>query len=522
MEHQLNTRRRFVVTIAALATLTTLITACSEPVVIGSSEDTIEGQVTTTSSQAQAASTTPPTTNSVSSEKIIWTPCLNAPAGESECGELAVPFDYDNPTVGSFTLFLTRLPATDSANKIGSMLVNPGGPGFGGSSVARDAEYYFSSELLDRFDIIGWDPRGTGKSTPAVNCIDEYDEYFGIDSTPETPEEKQTIIDLSQKFNDECVKRSGEILPYISTQATARDMDSIRQALGEEKITYFGFSYGSELGATWATMFPSTVRAAVLDGASDPNATSLDQGLAQARGFEKQLDAFLAACSKRVSCAFHSKGNSAVALDELLAEIDEAPIVVTANRTPITQGVMYTALAQSMYSDALWPALERALADAVKGNGAGLLKLYDDYYQRKPGGTYGNELEAFLAISCLDDPGPTSVAAVDEQIPVFTDAAKRFGKSFAYGYSCALWPIPQVQRLEITGKGAGPIVVIGTTGDAATPIESSRNAAKALEGGIFLTVTADQHTGYGLNKCVVSAVDRYLIDRTPPPIGKVC
>ena len=521
MEHQLNTRRRLAVSITALAIITALITACSEPVVIGSSDDTIAGQEITANSQTQSSST-PSTTNAVSSAEIVWSKCLSDPAGKSECGELAVPFDYDDPTIGSFTLFLTRLPATDPDNKIGSMLVNPGGPGFGGSSVAQDAEYYFSSELLNRFDIIGWDPRGTGKSTPAINCIDEYDEYFGIDSTPETPEEKQVIIDLSQKFNDECVKRSGEILPYISTQATARDMDSIRLALGEEKITYFGFSYGSELGATWATMFPSTVRAAVLDGASDPNATSLDQGLAQARGFEKQLDAFLAACSKRVSCAFHSNGNSAAALDELLIEVDESPIVVTANRTPITQGVMYTALAQSMYSDALWPALERALADAVKGNGAGLLKLYDDYYQRKPGGTYGNELEAFLAISCLDDPGPTSVAAVDEQISVFTKAAKRFGESFAYGYSCALWPVPPVQRLEITGKGAGPIVVIGTTGDAATPIESSRNAARALEDGVFLTVTADQHTGYGLNKCVVDAVDKYLIDLTPPTVGKVC
>lgn len=498
-----------------------LAAACSDPTIIGSSEDTIDDQDITASSEAQESST-PPTTNAVSSEKIIWSPCLDDPAGKSECGQLAVPFDYDDPNVGSFTLFLTRLPATDGANKIGSMLVNPGGPGFGGSSVAKDAQYYFSSELLDRFDIIGWDPRGTGKSTPAINCIDEYDEYFGIDSTPETPDEKQAIIDASQKLNDECVKRSGEILPYISTQATARDMDSIRRALGEEKITYFGFSYGSELGATWATMFPKTVRAAVLDGASDPNATSLDQGLAQAKGFEKQLDAFLANCSKRVSCAFHSNGDAAAALDELIIEIDKAPIVVEANRTPVTQGVMYTALAQAMYSDSLWPQLERALADAVDGDGAGLLGLYDEYYQRNPGGTYGNELEAFLAISCLDDPGPTSVAAVDEQIPVFIKAAKRFGASFAYGYSCALWPVPPVKRLEITGKGAGPIIVIGTTGDPATPIESSRKAAKALEGGVFLTVTAEQHTGYGLNPCVVSTVDRYLIDLKVPPANKVC
>jgi hypothetical protein len=175
-----------------------------------------------------------------------------------------------------------------------------------------------------------------------------------------------------------------------------------------------------------------------------------------------------------------------------------------------------------MYSDALWPQLERSLSDAVEGDGAGLLQLYDDYFQRKPDGTYGNELEAFLAISCLDDPGPTSVEEVDEQIPVFTKAAKRFGASFAYGYSCALWPVAQAPRITITGKGAGPIIVIGTTGDPATPIESSRKAARSLEGGLFLTVKADQHTGYGLNTCVVETVDRYLIDLKAPADGKVC
>ncbi|NDE70754.1 MAG: alpha/beta fold hydrolase, partial [Actinobacteria bacterium] len=189
MRHQLNTRRKFAISIVATTMVACLAAACSDPTIIGSSEDTIDDQDITASSEAQESST-PPTTNAVSSEKIIWSPCLDDPAGKSECGQLAVPFDYDDPNVGSFTLFLTRLPATDGANKIGSMLVNPGGPGFGGSSVAKDAQYYFSSELLDRFDIIGWDPRGTGKSTPAINCIDQYDEYFGIDSTPETPDEK--------------------------------------------------------------------------------------------------------------------------------------------------------------------------------------------------------------------------------------------------------------------------------------------------------------------------------------------
>ena len=519
MTHRLNTRPKAIALVFVLALLGA---SCSEPTIIGSSQDTIDDQEQTESTQSPDSTTNSPSTEATTSGEISWGECASDETGETECGELSVPFDYNDPSVGSFTLYLIRRPADDQTNKIGSMLVNPGGPGFGGSSVARDAQYYFSAELLKRFDIIGWDPRGTGESTPAVNCVDEYDTYFGIDSTPETPEEKQAIVDASKKFNDECVAVSGKILPYISTQSTAQDMDSIRRALGEEKITYFGFSYGSELGATWATMFPNTVRAAVLDGASDPNATSLDQGLSQAKGFEKQLDAFLANCSKRTSCAFYSAGKSAAALDKLLAEIDVKPLVVSADRTPVTQGVMFTALAQAMYSDAIWPQLERALDDAVKGDGAGMLRLYDEYFQRKPDGSYGNELEAFLAISCLDDPGPIGIAAVDAEIPTFTKAAKRFGPSFAYGYSCALWPIAPIARLEINGKGAGPIIVVGTTGDPATPIESSRKAAKALEKGIFLTVKAEQHTGYGLNDCIVSSVDRYLIDLVVPDDDKIC
>jgi len=523
MMHRLNNRRKLVVAIL-LAGL--LGTACSERIIIGSSKDTSDGKVSSSStvSTTNTTSSTEPTAEF--SGKINWKDCVGDAADQSplknQCGRLEVPYDYDNPNIGSFNLFLTRKPASDQANRIGSMLVNPGGPGFGGSSVAKDAQYYFSDELLKRFDIIGWDPRGTGDTTPAIDCIDQYDEYFGMDSPPDTPQEKQAIVDASQKFNDQCVKNSGKILPYISTRSTAQDMDSIRRALGEEKISYFGFSYGSELGATWVTMFPNTVRAAVLDGASDPNATSLDQGLAQAKGFEMQLDSFLAKCSARKSCAFHNNGNSAEALDKLLLQIDLQPLVVAADRTPVTQGVMFTALAQSMYSDSLWPKLETALADAAKGDGAGLLELNDEYYQRKPNGTYGNELEAFIAISCLDDPGPIGIEAVDAQIPIFTKAAKRFGPGFGYGYSCALWPVKQAKKVVVTGKGAGPVIVIGTTGDPATPIESSRNAAKALEQGIFLTVKADQHTGYGVNSCVVDAVDKYLIELVAPPNGKVC
>jgi pimeloyl-ACP methyl ester carboxylesterase len=452
-----------------------------------------------------------------------WKACDDSASTTSvQCGTLEVPYDYNNPSAGTFTLYVKLRPATNPSLRIGSMMVNPGGPGFGGSSLADDADYYFSSDLTDHFDIIAWDPRGTGKSTPAVDCVDNYDQYFGLDSPPDSPEEKQALVDASQAFNDECMANSGEILPYISTQASATDMNSIRQALGEDKISYFGFSYGSELGATWATMFPQTVRAAVLDGAVDPNSTSAEEGMAQAKGFEGQLATFLAACSKNKACEFYNGGKSEAAFDALLLDLDAKPLVVSAERTPVTQGVAFTAVAQAMYSDYYWSQLQKALADAQRGDGAGLLKLYDDYYQRKDDGSYGNELEAFLAISCLDDPGATSIKAVDDAVPSFVDVAPRLGANFGYGYSCALWPVKAAVKVEVNGKGAGPIVVIGTTGDPATPLASTRNMASELEQGILLIVEANQHTGYGANECINTAVDSYLIDLTVPVSETTC
>ena len=439
-----------------------------------------------------------------------------------ECGSIEVPFDYTDPEQGSFVLFVKKHNAASPADRIGSMMVNPGGPGFGGSSLADDAQYYFSQDLVDHFDIIAWDPRGTGESTPTVNCVDTFDEYFGLDSPPETPEEKQALIDASQAFNDKCAENSGTILPYISTMASAQDINSLRLALGEEKVSFFGFSYGSELGTTWATMFPETVRAIVVDGAVDPNASSIQEGMNQAKGFEGQLATFLKQCSEKTTCAFHNGGKAEAAFDKLVLDIDTTPLEVTKDRTLVTQGVLFTAVAQAMYSDYYWPQLSEALSAAQGGDGKGILQLYDDYYQRKDDGTYGNELEAFLAISCLDDPGATSTEEVDSHIEDFIAAAPRLGGNFAYGYSCALWPVKQAGKVTITGKGAGPIVVVGTTGDAATPLESTRKMAQGLEQGILIVVDANQHTGYGTNSCVVKAVDDYLIKLTIPANETTC
>ena len=466
------------------------------------------GTGTTTGTDSTAATdTTLPTVKF----EVTWKACATGFAEGDECGTIEVPYDYSDPTGKHFTLHMRRHPAQVKAQRIGTLLVNPGGPGFGGQFLVENATAYFSSELTDRFDILGWDPRGTGESEPAVDCVDQYDPYFAVDITPSTAEEKNAVVQASKDFNAACEKNSGEILPYISTNNTSRDMDTIRRALGEEKISYLGFSYGSELGATWATMFPDTVRAAVLDGASDPTADGIEGGLLQAKGFERELTTFLAECSSDRTCPFWNNGNAEGAYDLLAAAVDKSPVKVTEGRTAVNLSVLDTAVSQAMYSSTMWSQLEQALADLQKGDGKGILTLYDDYYQRKADGTYGNELEAFTAISCIDDPGPKSVEETDKWLPKFLEVAPRLGASFASGYSCVFWPAQPDYRVDITGKGAGPIVVVGTTGDSATPIEGTRKMAETLEDGRLIVLTANRHTGYGENACVTNSVDQYLV-----------
>ena len=492
----------------AVGALIVMVSACSSG---SSSPDTTSNPASPSTLYAPAVGGT-----------IKWKSCSDDSLDPLQCARLSVPFDYNNPSKGSFSLKLVKHPAKIRTQRIGSMLVNPGGPGFGGTTLAENADSYFSSTLIDTFDIIGWDPRGTGESTPAVDCVDDYDKYFTSDPSPETEAQQQVLVDASKAFNAECEKKSGEILPYISTNSTARDMDMIRAALGEEKITYFGFSYGSELGATWATMFPNNVRAAVLDGAADPTSNYMQGGLDQAKGFETEFTKFLAQCSANKDCPFYNNGNAEGAFDILIKELDARPLVVSKNRAAVNQTIAYTAVSQAMYSSTLWSELEIALANAQKGDGTGLLSLFDSYYQRTSDGRYGNELEAFNAIMCLDDPGPQTVEETDSYIPKFLKVAPRLGISFTGGYTCVFWPAKPDRRIQITGKGAGPILVVGTTGDAATPLASSRKMASTLEGGRLIVVTGDRHTGYGANVCVISAVDDYLITTKVSFAEKAC
>jgi pimeloyl-ACP methyl ester carboxylesterase len=438
-------------------------------------------------------------------------------------GTLTVPLDYDDPAGATIDLYVARHRAIADSSA-GPMLANRGGPGADGATLGLDAPLWFGPEITDNFDVIGWDPRGVGRSEGAVDCIDdaEYDRYFSApDITPDTEEERQLLVDLAREYAEACIERV-DTLEHLGTNNSARDIDAIRQALGAEQVSYFGFSYGSELGGVWATLFPTTVRAAVFDGATDPNADSLQSSLQQGAGFEAALTTFLAQCSADAQCPFHNDGDAEGAFDRLMLRLDESPLPSLNNRVDVNRSVAVLAVAQAMYSDSYWPALERALEDAAAGDGAGLLALNDAYYQRRSDGSYGNLIEAFLAINCADTPERQTVEEADSEVEEILAVAPRIFPGTTGSYSCTFFPPALDPRIDITGAGAGPIVVVGTTGDPATPLDSSRAMADTLEDGRLVIVEANQHTGYRGDACVRDIVHDYLLQLIAPDDGTQC
>ncbi len=513
-------------TLISLAAGLSLLAACSDTAKVSSTEsntntaapDTTGASVDTTHPDSVA----PPTSDGATETTDATATTLTGDAafewedfgddGTVQVGHLEVPVDYANPSSGTFDLYVARHLA-DPAQRIGSLLVNPGGPGFGGSDFAIYADQVYGEALLDHFDIIGWDPRGTGLTTPAIDCTDDYDHFYAsLDITPDDDAERQQVIDTAEEFADDCASENADIIDFVGTNDSARDMDSIRRALGEDKISYFGFSYGSELGATWATLFPDTVRAAVLDGAADPTADYIESGLQQSVGFEASLTTFLAQCSADDSCAFHNGGDAEGAFDELMAALDANPIPTVSGRPDVNLQVAVSGVVEAMYTDQLWDQLAEALHSAQQGDGNGLLELYDEYYARSADGTYENSLEAFQTIYCMDTTERLSVAEEDAAAPRFQAASPRLSPGTVGSYFCTFFPVSTNPRATITGAGAGPILVMGTTGDSATPLAGTRVMADSLEDGRLVIVTGNQHTGYSVNACSSDVVEQYLID----------
>jgi len=446
--------------------------------------------------------------------------------GGADGGFLTVPLDYDDVTGPSIDLWITRHSAT-SDGRAGVLLTNNGGPGVPASSIATNVRGWFADPIVERFDVVSWDPRGTGRSGGSVDCIagDDYDRFFASsDITPETDDEKQTLVNTASEFAQRCVDAVGaDVLSQLGTNNSARDMDSIRRALGEVQVSFLGFSYGSELGAVWATLFPDTVRSAVFDGAAHPDPDGLEPVRQQQLGFARVFDTFLARCSAEPSCAFHNDGDAEGAFDELLARLDDEPIPGGVGRPEVGQEVTVNGVIQAMYDDQRWPALERALAAAADGDGSGLLAFHDSYFQRDPvDGSYSNLLESFQAITCADEPDRLSVEERDERAAELVGIAPRLFPGTTASYVCDFFPPSADPRLEIAGVGAGPILVIGTTGDPSTPLDSSRAMADALDEGRLVTVEGNQHTSYRASECVRDLIHEYLIWLEVPEADARC
>ncbi len=450
--------------------------------------------------------------------RLKWRSCSGG-----ECAKLSVPLDYAQPEGQQIKVALFRIRALDRSRRIGSLLLNPGGPGASGVEFVRQAALALPLRLRQRFDLVGFDPRGTGGTIP-VNCRANLDRHFALDLSPDDTDERAVLARRMNRLAQDCERHNREILPHISSLDTVQDMDRIRAALGDDKLTFVGFSYGTYLGALYADLFPARVRALVLDGAVDPQLDKLETNLQQAAGFEASLATFLEWCSERRRCAFHNDGDAAAAYDRLSAEIDARPLAVGDRR--LGPGEFDLGVVSALYSgEFAYETLADALAAAAAGDGEPLLSEADSYSGRRDDGTYDHSQEAFWAVGCVDGPNFDGAAGYAAAEPAVQAVAPRVGIStLNYDLVCGYWKVPPNSRTgPLDAAGAPPILVIGTTGDPATPVQWSEALAGELASGVLLVVDGTTHTSFlSLNSCVDDVVVRYLIRLVPPAPSTTC
>ena len=454
-------------------------------------------------------------------QEIDWKSC-----GQNDCGTLTVPINYQDLSQGTIEIALER--ANAKGDKIGSLVVNPGGPGAPGTDVAKDAEFYFADELREAYDIVGFDPRGTGESAP-VDCVSDadLDTQLAADPDPDTPAELKEGEEVSAKFWAGCESKSGKVAAHVSTVEAARDMDVLRAALGEDKLDYLGFSYGTRLGATYAELYPENTGRLVLDGAIDPSISARDGSLSQAKGFETALRSYIQNCVDGDDCFLGDTVDAGLAtIKGLIEEIDKKPLDSGEADRPLTVGLAFYGLITPLYSQDNWTYLDDGLEKALDGDGSTLLLLADFYGSRENGRFTDNSLEAISVINCLDDPWSIDADEVPSNFADFEKASPTFGKIFAWGLTgCDGIPFKATDEpdLEIDGSGAAPIVVLGTTRDPATPYEEAVAMADQLESGVLVSRDGDGHTAYNKdNDCIDDAVHAYLIDGEVPKDGLEC
>jgi pimeloyl-ACP methyl ester carboxylesterase len=464
----------------------------------------------------------PPTSHVTPSSpvsKIAWTDC----GGGFQCGTLQVPLDYENPTARTISLALLRKPALNKTTRIGSLLVNPGGPGESGIEFLR-GDLASLSNLNMRFDLIAWDPRGVAESTP-ITCVSgpQEDTYLATDSVLDDPAEKQAFIQANKDFAAGCQSRSGDLLPFMDSASTARDMDQIRIAVGDAKLTYLGFSYGTYIGQWYAHLFPTHIRALSLDGVVDPTVSADDSLYGQIVGFQKNLDAFIADCKARTSCQYGRNGDIAAKITAAMNQLDQTPLKVGPRE--LTRALAMTGLLLTMYDQSLWQYADQGLTALDKGNGQLFLLLADTYNNRNSDGTYKNLFNgAYHSTYCLDFPVPADISAYDQLTAKYTAASPLFGPWSVYSnLQCAYWPVKSKNtNAPLTVQGAPPILLVGGTNDPATPYSEAQSVNRQISGSVLLTRQGNGHTSYDSSTCAHAAEDAYLIDLTVPSAGTTC
>ncbi|MFD5229223.1 alpha/beta hydrolase [Streptomyces qaidamensis] len=449
--------------------------------------------------------------------------------GEWQCATMKAPLDWDDPKGDTIGLELIRVRTTGAEReRIGSLIFNFGGPGGSGvTSLPAFAEGY--EKLRTRYDLVSFDPRGVGRSDPVICENDQQlDAYFQQDGTPDDAAERAQLLNSTTEFNDACEQNSGKILPHVRTTDAARDLDLMRQVLGDDKLHYFGISYGTELGGVYAHLFPERVGRAVFDAVVDPTQNAEQGSLGQAKGFQLALDNFAEDCVSKVEeCPI---GDSAQDVKDriarLLDDLDRKPIEGIFPRQ-LTQTAATSGILQALYSKDLWEFLTDGLEEAYDGNGSTLMLLSDSMNGRSENGEYDNSTAAFTAISCADTKPRYDAAYVERRLPEFRAASPLFGDSLAWGMiGCTDWAVPgAADHPDVSAPGAAPILVVGNTGDPATPYEGARAMVNALGKGVGveLTYRGQGHGAYdSKNKCVQGAVNGYLLDGKVPPAGTVC
>ncbi|MGB2570783.1 alpha/beta hydrolase [Micromonospora citrea] len=458
-----------------------------------------------------------------------------APGMRYECARIAVPRNWGagagataGPGTGeTFEIALLRARSSKQRDRIGSLVINPGGPG--GSGV--DTAVYLSfgqafgglpASITDRFDIVGFDPRGVSRSSP-VKCISDadLDASFGADPDPRSQESFDAYRTLNQRVGRGCGDKYGDQLPLYGTEQAARDMDAVRAAVGDEKLTYLGYSYGTLLGATYAQLYPRNVRAMVLDGAVDPRQQLIAGSESQAKGFERAFGNFTRWCAANAGrCPIAPDARAAVT-----SAIDKARVSPArgADGREATSGWVFYAVISSLYTESGWEELARAVDKLEGGDPSGVFALADAYAGRDEEGNYSNLFDANLAVNCADETEKPSIARIRELQSQWRDRYPLFGPSLAVGMlGCVEWPGGRDPYPTGRAEGAPPIVVVGTTGDPATPYEQTAKLASMLGVGRVLTWEGEGHTAYPQTACVTDAVDAYLISLTVPREGLRC